>query len=388
MGGGPVTVAGKQLREALPYGDLLASGANGLPEYGVGLLCAAGSSEPAKAPADLPFTMFTGGVLELLRDGDPDAPEWLSLDFLQRLVQKKLRKQFADEAVLPQVHAPLQQVGRVDHVPLFPNPARRKRATERQTKFEPMAPSVQPATTTVASPLPPTGASPHTQESPVALGHKLERAGRYSEAALHYQLAADQGSALAQVLLGILYETGRGVRRSNSEAARLYSLAADQGSAAAQNNLGRLRETGSDLPQSFAEAARLYQLAAAQGHADAQSNLGYLYLTGRGVPQSDAEAARLYAEAARQGHTSSHTSLGFLHEQGRGVPQSYGEAARFYRVAAESGDASACYHLGRLYETGRGVRRSAADAMMWYRRGARHKHSDAEAALRRLEASG
>jgi hypothetical protein len=381
MSGGPLTVASKQLRDALPHGDLL----NRLPEYGVGLLCAAGSSEPAKAPAELQYTMFTGGVLELLRDGDPDAPEWLSLDFIQRLVHGKLRAQFANEAVMPQVHAPLQQVGRVDHVPLFPNPARRKRAVEYNAGLQPTSPLAEAATATVAPPLLSKKTPPQGSESAVTLGHKLDRAGRHSEAALHYQMAADQGTALAQVRLGILYETGRGVPQSYTEAARLYTLAAEQGNPAAQNNLGRLRETGSGLLQSFAEAAKLYQLAAAQGHADARSNLAYLYLTGRGVQQSDTEAVRLYHQAASQGHTSAQTSLGFLHEHGRGLPKSYEEAARFYRIAAEGGDMSACYHMGRLYETGRGVRRSTADAMMWYRRAARQSHPEAEAALRRLE---
>jgi hypothetical protein len=45
------------------------------------------------------------------------------------------------------------------------------------------------------------------------------------EAARLYRLAADQGNALAQVSLGVFYETGRGgLPKNDREAARLTSL--------------------------------------------------------------------------------------------------------------------------------------------------------------------
>ena len=124
MSAGPLSVATVQLRDALPpSGDSNGLAAGRPPKYGTALLCASGSREPAKAPPDLPYTMFTGGLLGVLRDGNPDAPEWLSLDDMQRLVCARLAAQFADEAVLPQVQVPQQRAGRVDVVPLFHNAA-------------------------------------------------------------------------------------------------------------------------------------------------------------------------------------------------------------------------------------------------------------------------
>jgi hypothetical protein len=121
----PLEVVGVQLRDKLPpQGDSVAVESGRWPEYGVALLCASGSSEPAKAPPDLPYTMFTGGLLDVLRNGDCSAPAWLSLDDMQRLVRSRLEAQFPNRAVLPQVHAPQQRRGRIDLVPLFPNPAR------------------------------------------------------------------------------------------------------------------------------------------------------------------------------------------------------------------------------------------------------------------------
>jgi hypothetical protein len=51
MSSGPIAVAGLQLRDKLPpQGDIDAMNEGRWPEFGVGLLCASGSREPAKAP--------------------------------------------------------------------------------------------------------------------------------------------------------------------------------------------------------------------------------------------------------------------------------------------------------------------------------------------------
>jgi hypothetical protein len=42
---------------------------------------------------------------------------------MHRLVRAQLEEQFADKAVMPQLHIPQQRAGRIDVVPLFPNPA-------------------------------------------------------------------------------------------------------------------------------------------------------------------------------------------------------------------------------------------------------------------------
>jgi TPR repeat protein len=61
------------------------------------------------------------------------------------------------------------------------------------------------------------------------------------EAARLYKLAADQGIADAEFMLGVFYEDGRGgLTRDDREAARLYKLAADQGNGSAQAALKRL----------------------------------------------------------------------------------------------------------------------------------------------------
>jgi TPR repeat protein len=64
------------------------------------------------------------------------------------------------------------------------------------------------------------------------------------------------------------------------EAGRLYRLAAAQGHAGAQFILGSFCNKGTGVSQDFVEAVRLWLLAAAQGHAGAQFMLGCCYAEG------------------------------------------------------------------------------------------------------------
>tara|TARA_B110000259_G_scaffold169231_1_gene199023 strand:+ start:76 stop:591 length:516 start_codon:yes stop_codon:yes gene_type:complete len=76
-----------------------------------------------------------------------------------------------------------------------------------------------------------------------------------------------------------------------------YRLAADQGDAAAQFILGiKYEEELNDKG-----AVHWFRQAANQGHADAQFCLGFAYKYGRGVEQSDKGAVHWYRQAADQG---------------------------------------------------------------------------------------
>ena len=61
----------------------------------------------------------------------------------------------------------------------------------------------------------------------------------YDEAAKWYHLAAEQGDANAQYVLGVLYEDGLGVEQSNTEAAKWYRKAAEQGDPFAAKRLAK-----------------------------------------------------------------------------------------------------------------------------------------------------
>jgi TPR repeat protein len=74
-------------------------------------------------------------------------------------------------------------------------------------------------------------------------GHEAFKKNDYNEAVKWYRKAAEQTFDLAQILLGDMYEEGRGLERNRNEPIRLYRLAAKQDNPIAQNRLKRLDQT-------------------------------------------------------------------------------------------------------------------------------------------------
>ena len=70
-----------------------------------------------------------------------------------------------------------------------------------------------------------------------------------------------------------MYANGEGVVKHLAEAVRLFRLAADQGNAPAQTILGWMYKNGLGVAKELAEAARLNWLPADQVHENAQASL-------------------------------------------------------------------------------------------------------------------
>jgi hypothetical protein len=112
--------------------------------------------------------------------------------------------------------------------------------------------------------------------------------GDYATALRLWHPLAENGDADAQFHLGVMYESGQGVRRNDADAIKWYRQAAEQDDAVAQFNLGVMYAKGG--APNYAEAALWYRLAADHGLAGAQFNLGMMYVEGQGVPQDDVQA--------------------------------------------------------------------------------------------------
>ena len=78
-------------------------------------------------------------------------------------------------------------------------------------------------------------------------------------------------------------------------------MAAEQGSPLAQTMLGILHAEGMGVPQNDTEAVKLFRMAAEQDHADAQFHLGGMYGLGRGVAVDYVEAYMWVSLAAAHG---------------------------------------------------------------------------------------
>ena len=82
-----------------------------------------------------------------------------------------------------------------------------------------------------------------------------------------------------------LTDAGRAYIAGNfAKAEKIFRPLAQQGNAVAQFNLGVMYSYGQGVPQDYKEAVKWYRMAAEQGAADAQETLGLMYMDGTGVP--------------------------------------------------------------------------------------------------------
>jgi hypothetical protein len=142
------------------------------------------------------------------------------------------------------------------------------------------------------SPLPaaaPVPATPAITEADTQCAQGLwcaNEAGKpnYTEAAVWYRKAADQGHALAQFNLGVMYANGQGFNRDDAQAAMWFEKAARGGDGGAQFNLGRMCHRASldrrseHRGESRIEAYKWLYVASAQGYQGADAALTLLIL--------------------------------------------------------------------------------------------------------------
>lgn len=226
-----------------------------------------------------------------------------------------------------------------------------------------------------------------------------------AEAKQWFTLAAEQGDAAGQTILGMMYLSGEGVSPDISEGLRWLNLAADQGDAEAQLHVGTFaiinNESVTDEIGSanrLLDGVRWIRLASDQGYGPAQQMLGEMYLNitemGSGsdwleerpaelrqdladvFPKNLDDAIRLLIAAADQGHAGGVVTLGDKYRFGNGVVEDAAEAVRWYRLAAEKGWGQE--NLGDMYLHGEGVPKSEHEAARWYLLAADQGNADAQ----------
>jgi uncharacterized protein len=213
---------------------------------------------------------------------------------------------------------------------------------------------------------------------------------------------AESGNVAAQTLLGVLHETGLGIRQDKQKAAEWYQLAANAGDPGAAMQLAQFYLLGTGVPADKKKAADLFEVAANAGNPSALYNLALLYQAGDGRPYNESKARQLLEEAAtrndpeaqyalglsylegpsglndpkkgafwlgraaRQGHTSAQVYYGILRFQGKGVDPDEAEAADWFERAATAGNPVAMNRLARIYAYGRGRQLDPVAAAGWH----------------------
>jgi len=135
----------------------------------------------------------------------------------------------------------------------------------------------------------------------------------YKEAAKLWRKAANQGNAVAQYDLGLMYDYGKGVKQNYFKAVKWYRKATNQGAARAQYNLGNMYNYGKGVKQNYVKAVKWYRKAAV---ARAQYNLSLMYGLGHGVKQNFVKAKELLGKACDGGYEPGCKGYKLLNERG------------------------------------------------------------------------
>jgi uncharacterized protein len=91
--------------------------------------------------------------------------------------------------------------------------------------------------------------------------------GDYVTAAKEWRPLADDGSAAAQLNIGLLYLDGKGVPQDYGEAVTWLRRSAEQDNTEAQHDLGALYGTGLGVKRDYVQAYKWMNICAAKGHS-------------------------------------------------------------------------------------------------------------------------
>ena len=202
--------------------------------------------------------------------------------------------------------------------------------------------------------------------------------GDYATAMLIVKPLADQGDAVAQYRVGVMYFHGEGASQDYGEAVKWFRKSADQGYAPAQYNVGVMYQRGRGVSRDYAEAVEWFRRAADQGNADAQFNLGAMYRNGQGVSQNYAESFQWYQSAADRGYIKAQLAVASMYHAGQGVPRNDAEALKWFGKVADHGNADAQEMVGFMYLHGKGTAKDLVRAYMWFNLSASLGSKDAE----------
>jgi len=199
----------------------------------------------------------------------------------------------------------------------------------------------------------------------------------YEKARYWASLAAEQGDALGQSSLGVIYEDGYGVPADNSTAIEWYRKAAAQDDARAQAMIGRMYYWGQGVDEDNERAFHWASLAADQGDAWGQYIIGLIYDEGNGIAEDKSKAFKWFEKAADQKFPPGEISLGKAYLNGFGVESDYERALYWFRNAAEWDLPEAQYYLGVMFDEGYGVDEDNSKAIEFYRKAANQGYADA-----------
>jgi TPR repeat protein len=161
--------------------------------------------------------------------------------------------------------------------------------------------------------------------------------GDTAQAAERYRKLAQGGNPLAEFNYAMMLKRGE-IPGDNADWREWLRKSADHGVMNAAYLLGVAYENGEGLPRSQTDATHWFQVAATKGHVQAQVSLATQYFLGRGAPQDDTQAAHWYEKAAEGGDVGAQYLIASMYEHGEGVAKDKAQAVNWYAAAARQGD--------------------------------------------------
>ncbi|MBL4774638.1 MAG: SEL1-like repeat protein [Mariprofundus sp.] len=188
----------------------------------------------------------------------------------------------------------------------------------------------------------------------------------------HYVKAVRQGAAHDQLMLGLMYHEGRGIKKNDARAVYLFNQAANQGLANAQFSLALMLHGGHGVNKDEALAMQWLTRAANQGLAGAQYSLGLIYATSI-ASKDNKKAMHWWKQAAMQQHVQAQHNLAVMYLKGIGIKENRAEAIRWFQEESKQGNPIAQFNLGQLYSEGKWLDQNGQLAANWfYRAGSNH----------------
>jgi uncharacterized protein len=139
--------------------------------------------------------------------------------------------------------------------------------------------------------------------------------GDHSAAINIWKQLAEAGDTNSQMLLGAVYEAGRGIEQDSQKALALRTRAAQGGVAAAQVEVALHHLNGRGTKKDCDKAIEWFKLAASNNNAVAKQNLGMLHLGQNCLSPNFEMAAGYFRSASKLGDSFSMYAMGMLHKK-------------------------------------------------------------------------
>lgn len=152
----------------------------------------------------------------------------------------------------------------------------------------------------------------------------------------------------------------------------------------AQHDMATIYASGKLVAQNYPRSIYWFTKAAYGGVANAHYNLGVIYQQGLGVKPDMKKALSWYEKAAELGHPEAMYNLGIAYAEGIGITANIQKAVSYFKRAANAGVGQAAFNLGILYESNLLGPPDAHEALEWHQIATNNGHTDARAAVRRL----